>query len=240
MHKLGVNIDHIATLRQARLGTYPDPVFGAMIAEQAGVQNITLHIREDRRHTQERDLVVLKETINIKINLEMAPTEELLEIALEYRPTSVTLVPEKREELTTEGGLDLLAKSNEFLKEYISKLKEAKIEVSLFIDPIEEQIEKAVELNVEAVEFNTGKYSEARSEDEENIELEKIAKAVDFALQNELKAHVGHGLNYNNIQKLAKLGTIEEFNIGHSIVSRAIFVGLEKAIKDMMNILGIV
>ena len=239
MHKLGINIDHIATLRQARLGKYPDPVFGAMIAEQAGVQNITLHIREDRRHTQERDLAVLKETVNIKINLEMAPTEELKEIALKYLPTSVTLVPEKREELTTEGGLDLLADSNSFLKTYVAELKEAGIEVSLFIDPIEEQIEKSIELNVDAVEFNTGKYSESNNKNEENLELEKIAKAIDFALQNNLKAHVGHGLNYNNVQKLAMLGTIEEFNIGHSIVSRALFVGFEKAVKDMMKILGI-
>ena len=239
MHKLGVNIDHVATLRQARGTTYPDPVYTAMVAENSGASNITIHIREDRRHAQDRDLEVLMKTINIKVNLEMAATEDLMQVALKNRPQSSTIVPEKRQELTTEGGIDLLAESNSYLKEYIKKLQEAGIEVSLFIDPNIDQINKAVELGVEAVEFNTGSFSEAESEEIEDMECEKVRIAVDYALEKKLRAHVGHGLHYHNIQKLAALGTIEEFNIGHAIIAKAVYVGFERAVKDMMTLLGI-
>ncbi len=239
MHKLGVNIDHVATLRQARGTNYPDPVYAAMIAENAGASNITLHIREDRRHAQERDLEMVRKTVGIKVNLEMAATDDLLQVALRHLPDSSTIVPEKREELTTEGGIDLLHEHNSFLTGYVKKLKDAGIEVSLFIDAAKEQIDKAVELGVEAVEFNTGRYSEAENEEIEDRELNKLADAVVYAKEKGLKAHVGHGLTVRNVRKLAALGTIEEFNIGHAIVAKALFVGFENAVKEMLQAIGV-
>lgn len=237
MHRLGVNIDHVATIRQARLGSYPDPVFAAMIAEQAGADNITLHIREDRRHTQERDLAVMKKTIHIKLNLEMAATEELKAMALKYLPDSCTLVPEKRVELTTEGGLDLLHPHNVFLKDYCKVLKDAGIEVSLFIDADKKQIEKALELEVDAIEINSGKYSEAKNKKELELFAKIIEDASKFAVSKGLKTHIGHGINYENAKRLVKIEEIDEFNIGHSIVARALFTGFETAVKDMMKII---
>ncbi len=237
MHKLGFNIDHIATVRQARKAAEPDPVFAALIAEQAGASNITLHIREDRRHAQDRDLELMTKLIKIKVNLEMAATDDLKHVALANHPGSCTLVPEKRMELTTEGGLNLLAPEQRDLAPYIAELKRAGIEVSLFIDPDEAQVDKAAVLGADAVEFNTGRYAEAPNEEETGRELERIRRAVDFALSSGLKAHCGHGLNYRNVQPLAALGTIEEFNIGHSIVARSVFVGVEQAIKDMLALL---
>ena len=238
MHKLGVNIDHVATLREARGTNYPDPLFAAMIAEGAGASNITLHVREDRRHAQERDLEMVQKSVGIKVNLEMAATDDLLDVALRNLPDSSTIVPEKREELTTEGGLDLLHNGNAFLGGYIEKLKEAGIEVSLFIDPSRGQIDRCVELGAEAAEFNTGRYSEAKNEEEEDRELDKIADAVIYAKERGIKAHVGHGLSLKNVKKLAALGTIEEFNIGHAIVARALFVGFENAVKEMLLAIG--
>lgn len=239
MHKLGINIDHIATLRQSRGTKYPDPVFAAMIAQNTGASNITIHIREDRRHAQERDLELLMRTINIKVNLEMAATEDLLAIALKHKPESSTIVPEKRLEVTTEGGIDLLLPENAYLKDYIKKLKDGGVEVSLFIDAEINQIDKSKELGAQAVEFNTGRYCDAITEKQQDYELEKLKRAIEYAREQHLKAHVGHGINYNNVQKLAALGTIEEFNIGHAIVSRAVFSGLERAIRDMLELLGI-
>ncbi len=239
MHKLGVNIDHIATLRQARGVNYPEPLFAALIAESAGASNITIHIREDRRHAQERDLELITKSVSIKVNLEMAATEDLKRIALQYKPESITLVPEKRAELTTEGGLDLISADFNYLKDYIAEIKKNGIEVSLFIDTDSSQINKAIELGANAVEFNTGRYSESKSEEEENLNLERIRIAVDYARTKNLKTHVGHGIHYHNIQKLAALRTIEEFNIGHSIVARAVFTGFEKAVKDMLHLLGL-
>jgi len=237
MHKLGVNIDHVATLRQARMVTYPDPVYAAMIAENSGASNITIHIREDRRHAQDRDLEIMKQTINIKLNLEMAATDDLLNVALKMRPDSATLVPEKREELTTEGGLNLISETNSYMGDYISKLKEAGIEVSIFIDPDREQVKKSLEMGADAVEFNTGKYSESTTEDEMISEAEKVKIAVEYALSLGLKAHVGHGLNYNNIHHLAKIEGIEEFNIGHAIVAKSVFVGFDRAVKEMLALI---
>lgn len=236
-HKLGVNIDHVATLRQARGTKYPDPVFAALIAEQAGASNITLHIREDRRHAQERDLELLKKTISIKVNLEMAPTADLKRIALHYLPTSCTLVPEKRHEVTTEGGMDLLGGGYAGLKKYIGDLNKAGIEVSLFIDPDEKQVSAACKLGAGAVEFNSGRYAEAEHEEQAGVEAEKIRQAAVFALSNGLKAHVGHGINYHNVHPLVELGLLEEFNIGHAIVARAVMVGFERAVKEMLELL---
>ncbi|HOW51102.1 MAG TPA: pyridoxine 5'-phosphate synthase [bacterium] len=237
-HKLGVNIDHVATLRQARGTKYPDPVFAALIAEQAGASNITLHIREDRRHAQERDLELLKKTISIKVNLEMAPTADLKRIALQYRPTSCTLVPEKRHEVTTEGGMDLLGGGYPGLKKYVADLKKAGIEVSLFIDPDDRQVTAAAKLGAQAVEFNSGRYAEAESEEKAAFEAEKIRQAAVFALSNGLKAHVGHGINYHNVRPLVELGLLEEFNIGHAIVARAVMVGFERSVKEMRALLA--
>lgn len=238
MHKLGVNIDHVATLRESRKVFYPDPVFAAITAEQAGASNITLHIREDRRHAQERDLALLKKTISIKINLEMAATADMKRVALEYIPDSITIVPEKREELTTEGGLDLLNEKNRNLSGFIDEIKKAGISVSLFIDPSEKQIDAAEKLCVEAVEFNTGAYSEAENEEKQNKELEKVRHAVDYASEKNLRTHVGHGLNYYNVKKMAGIQGIEEFNIGHAIVAKALMVGFHESVKEMLCLTG--
>jgi pyridoxine 5-phosphate synthase len=237
-HKLGVNIDHVATLRQARGTKYPDPVFAALIAEQAGASNITLHIREDRRHAQERDIELLKKTISIKVNLEMAPTADLKRIALHYLPTSCTLVPEKRHEVTTEGGMDLRGDGYPGLKKYIADLVKAGIEVSLFIDPDEKQVSAACKLGAVAVEFNSGRFSEAEDDDRAAFEVEKIRNAAIYALSNGLKAHVGHGINYHNVRPLVELRLLEEFNIGHAIVARAVMVGFERAVTEMRALLA--
>ncbi len=238
MHKLGVNIDHVATLRQARGTRYPDPVFAALIAEQAGASNITLHIREDRRHAQERDLELIRRTVGIKVNLEMAPTDDLKQIALRHRPHSCTLVPERRQELTTEGGMDLCGDSYPGLDRYIADLTAAGITVSLFIDADEKQVTTACKLGAQVIEFNTGRYADAPDEQKAAKELERIRNAAVFALSNGLRAHVGHGLHYHNVQPLVALNLLEEFNIGHAIVARALFVGFERAVKEMLTLLN--
>jgi len=238
MHKLGVNIDHVATLRQARGTRYPDPVFAALLAEQAGASNITLHIREDRRHAQERDLELIRRTVGIKVNLEMAPTDDLKRIALIHRPHSCTLVPERRQELTTEGGMDICGGTYRDLDAYIGTLREAGIMVSLFIDADERQVTAACKLGAQAVEFNSGRYAEAENEHNAALEIERIRKAALFALSNGMRVHVGHGLHYHNVQPLVALKLLEEFNIGHAIVARAIFVGFERAVKEMLELLN--
>ncbi len=238
MHKLGVNIDHVATLRQARGTRYPDPVFAALIAEQAGASNITLHIREDRRHAQERDLELIRRTVGIKVNLEMAPTDDLRQIALRHRPHACTLVPERRQELTTEGGMDLCGDAYLGLDAYIQTLTDSGITVSLFIDPDEKQVTAACKLGAHAVEFNSGRYADATDESVAAREIERIRNAAVFALSNGLRAHVGHGLHYHNIQPLVALNLLEEFNIGHAIVARAVFVGFERAVKEMLDLLN--
>ncbi len=238
MHKLGVNIDHVATLRQARGTHYPDPVFAALIAEQAGASNITLHIREDRRHAQERDLELIRRTVGIKVNLEMAPTDDLKQIALRHRPHSCTLVPERRQELTTEGGMNLCGDAYPGLAAYIADLVHASITVSLFIDADEKQVTAACKLGAQAVEFNSGRYADAPDEQTAAKELERIRQATVYALSNGLRAHVGHGLHYHNVQPLVALNLLEEFNIGHAIVARSLFVGFERAVKEMLLLLN--
>ncbi len=236
--RLGVNIDHIATLREARKGVEPDPVKGALIAIKAGADQITLHLREDRRHIQDEDLFRLKcelKDTHIPINLEMAPTVEMKKIALESMPNNITLVPEKRQEITTEGGLDVVS-MEEYLKEFIKPLQENGITVSLFIDPDIKQIEAAYRVGANAIEIHTGEYANAYGKNIEK-ELYRIKKAAIYGKEKGLKIYAGHGLNYQNVVEIAKIKEIEELNIGHSIIANAIFLGLYEAVRKMKEII---
>ncbi|MGE4357296.1 MAG: pyridoxine 5'-phosphate synthase [Candidatus Omnitrophota bacterium] len=236
MVKLGVNIDHVATLRQARRGLEPDPVWAAVICELAGCQGIVVHLREDRRHINERDLRLLRSTVKVKLNLEMSIVKEIVDIACEIKPDQATLVPERREEITTEGGLDVV-KYFLPIKEVVDRLHRENIMVSIFIDPVETQIKKARETKAEFIELHTGAYANARSEKEKEEELLKLIQAVQIAKGIGLRVNAGHGLNYLNVRNVAKIPGIEELNIGHAIISRAVFVGLEKAVKEMLELL---
>jgi len=229
--RLGVNIDHVATIRQARLTTEPDPVAAALIAELAGADGITIHLREDRRHIQDRDLSLIRRVIHVRLNLEMAATEEIIRIALKERPDAVCLVPEKRAELTTEGGLDVAAHGKS-LKQGIRRLRHKGIEVSIFVDPDPRQVIASKELNADAVEIHTGAYAEAKGKAQAR-ELERIHRAVQTAREIGIGIHAGHGLTYRNVSRIAAIPEIEELNIGHSIISRAVLVGLERAVREM-------
>ncbi len=235
MARLGVNIDHVATIRQARGGMEPDPVAAAVIAELAGADGITIHLREDRRHIQDRDLKLLRQTVQTKLNLEMAATAEMVNIALSVKPRICTLVPEKRQELTTEGGLDVRLQM-ETITDVVDKLQDGGILVSLFIDPDPDQVKAADKVGADYIEIHTGAFAEARDWKREAEELGKIGNAVKLAAKLGLGVNAGHGLNYTNIRKIATLGGIEEFNIGHSIISRAVLVGLERAVRDMVDL----
>lgn len=237
MARLGVNIDHVATVRQARLTTEPDPVAAAILAELAGADGITIHLREDRRHIQDRDLMLIRQVVQSKLNLEMAAIPETVEIALKEKPDAVCLVPEKRQELTTEGGLDVvtLAKG---LQEPIRKLQKEKIEVSLFVDPDPRQVIAAKELSADAVEIHTGLYANARGVRDREGELKRIVRAVEIACDVGIGIHAGHGLTYQNVAPVAAIAAIEEFNIGHSIIARAVLVGLERAVREMKALVG--
>ena len=239
--RLGVNIDHIATLRQARYGTMPDsknaepdPVVTAAMCERAGASGIVVHLRTDRRHIQDRDIDRLRQNIMNKLNLEMGNTPEIVDVALKVVPDEVCLVPEKREEVTTEGGLDIIANRKE-LEPTIRRLQLAGIRVSLFVDPTLEQIDSAHELGVEMVELHTGKLANAYSEKIEKQELENLQAAAKAASEFKLQVNAGHGINYTNIALIHKIPHLTELNIGHSIVSRAIVVGIEKAVKEMLE-----
>jgi pyridoxine 5-phosphate synthase len=229
---LGVNIDHIATLRNARGTQYPDPVHAAEIAERAGADGITIHLREDRRHILDRDVKVLRETIQTRMNLEMAVTEEMIAIAIDTKPEYVCLVPEKREELTTEGGLDVVGQF-EKIKAATHKLSEAGIKVSLFIDADREQIMEAKECGAPFVELHTGHYADAKSDEDRQNELKKIAAGASYAHDLGITVNAGHGLTYHNVTPIAAIPEIFELNIGHSIIGRAVFDGLHKAVVDM-------
>ncbi|CAM2940587.1 pyridoxine 5'-phosphate synthase [Vibrio rarus] len=233
---LGVNIDHIATLRNARGTKYPDPVHAADVAERAGAAGITVHLREDRRHIKDRDVRILAETIQTRMNLEMAVTDEMVEIALQTKPEFVCLVPEKREELTTEGGLDVVGQL-EKIKAATHTLSEAGIKVSLFIDPNQAQIDASKAAGAPFVELHTGHYADATTEEEQQKELQVIAKAATYASQQGIIVNAGHGLTYHNVAAVAALPEIYELNIGHSIIGRAAFEGLEKAVADMKAIM---
>jgi pyridoxine 5-phosphate synthase len=236
MTRLGVNIDHVATLRQARGVKYPDPVTAAAIVEMAGADGIVVHLREDRRHIQDRDVHILRETIRTKLNLEMAATPEMVEIALEAKPHMVTLVPEKRRELTTEGGLNVTGNKATHGKT-IAQLKDAGIIVSLFIDPHSQQIETAKEVGADFVELHTGRYCDATTKDEQDREYKNILDAVNIAYDLDLGINGGHGLNYFNVRRIAEIKEIEELSIGHSIIARAVLVGLDRAVRDMIDLI---
>jgi len=236
MIRLGVNIDHVATVRQARRAAEPDPVVAAALAVLGGADGITVHLREDRRHIQDRDLDLLKATLTCRLNLEMAATPEMLAIALRVRPAEATLVPEKREELTTEGGLDVVRHAA-VVGPVVAKLREAGIEVSLFIDPDSAQIRMAQQLGAQAVELQTATYSEAKTPREQAEQLRLLGDAAQQAHQHGLHVHLGHGLNYHNTQAVCRLPHVVELNIGHSIVSRAVLVGMKQAVADMKELI---
>jgi pyridoxine 5-phosphate synthase len=234
--RLGVNVDHVATLRQVRRASYPDPVTAASIAEMAGAHQITIHLREDRRHIQERDLRLLRETCQTALNLEMAATQEMVKMAYEVKPDLVTLVPERREELTTEGGLDV-ASQRESLAQLIRHLRDGEIEVSLFIDPDVDQIRAAHKVNAERVELHTGRYCEAPNASERQRELERLVDAAKAASKLGMGCAAGHGLNYDNVQPVVRITEIDELNIGHAIIARALMVGLDRAVRDMLALM---
>ena len=235
MIKLGINIDHVATIRNARGGIEPEPLQAAFQVIEAGADFITIHLREDRRHINDRDVRLLKEVLPVPLNLEMALTDEIIGIALETKPEYVCIVPEKREEVTTEGGLDLL-KIEEKLKEVIIKFREKNIKVSLFIEADDKQIKCAARVGAHMIELHTGKYANAKGEDVKK-ELEIIKNGTKFAINLGLLVNAGHGLNYQNTADIAKIPGIRELNIGHSIISRAVFTGLKVAVRDMKNII---
>ena len=232
---LGVNIDHVATLRQARGTRYPDPIQAAIMAEQAGADGITLHLREDRRHIQERDVLLLKDILQTKMNLEMAVTDSMLEIAEQVKPADCCLVPEKREELTTEGGLDV-AGQIEKMKQACGRLGDAGISVSLFIDADPKQIEAAVEVGAPVVEIHTGHYADFQGIEQQQ-ELNRIKEGINFAHSLGLQVNAGHGLHYHNVKPIAELEPVIELNIGHAIIAKALFSGLDAAVREMKQLM---
>jgi pyridoxine 5-phosphate synthase len=232
MIRLGVNIDHVATIRQARRGHEPDPVAAAFLAVQGGADGITIHLREDRRHIQERDLRILRQTVPQRLNLELACDDAVVSLACQVKPDEATLVPERREELTTEGGLDVIA-NEAAVRRAAERLRAAGIEVALFIDPVAAQVEASHRVGARAVELQTASYSEAKAPAARAAELDKLARAARRAAELGLHVHAGHGLNYTNVQAVAAIPEVEELNIGHSIVSRAVLVGMERAVRDM-------
>jgi pyridoxine 5-phosphate synthase len=236
MVRLGVNIDHVATVRQARRGREPDPVWAAVQAQLGGADGITIHLREDRRHIQDRDLVLLRQTVSVRLNLEMAAVESIARLAGEVKPDEATLVPERREEITTEGGLDA-AGQEETIQPVIRQLQDHGIVTSLFIDPDPRQVEAAAVLKADAVEFHTGRYADASAPADRQLELEALIEAAHSAYSHGLHVHMGHGLNYHNVHSIAAIVHVEELNIGHSIVSRALFVGMERAVREMKELI---
>jgi len=234
--RLGVNIDHIATVRQARGGKEPDPVAAAPLVEMAGADGLVVHLREDRRHIQDRDLTLLREIVHTKLNLEMASTDAMVRLAMEVKPHLVTLVPERREELTTEGGLDVDSQRQR-LKDVTLLLHQSGIAVSLFIDPVLGQIKAARRVEADCIELHTGRYANALGLKEQDIEFEALAQAARAAYKLELAVSGGHGLTYHNVRRLRGISEIVEYNIGHSIIARAIFIGLERAVREMKELL---
>ncbi|MEW6991414.1 pyridoxine 5'-phosphate synthase [Colwelliaceae bacterium 6441] len=233
---LGINVDHIATLREARGTTYPDPVHAASVAEHAGADGITIHLREDRRHIQDRDVYVMKETLQTRMNLEMAVTDEMLTIACDVKPVFCCLVPEKREELTTEGGLDV-AGQQEKINQAVKRLTDAGIQTSLFIDADKTQIDAAVASKAPYIEIHTGHYADAKNEAEQQKELLRLIEGIQYAHQQGLKVNAGHGLTYFNVKAIAAIPEVIELNIGHAIIARAAIDGLEKAVRDMKQLM---
>jgi len=236
MARLGVNVDHVATLRQARGGHEPDPIMAASLVQLAGAEGLVIHLREDRRHIQDRDLTVLRETVHIQLNLEMAAEDSVAKIALHVKPDIATLVPERRQELTTEGGLDVV-EHRDRIQSMVNLLHEGGIPVSLFVDPEVQQIRAAHKVNADFVELHTGRYANTRRQQETDAEYDALAQAAKLAAKLGLRVSAGHGLNYQNAQRMTQIPEIEEFNIGHSIIARAVFVGLERAVLEMKALL---
>jgi pyridoxine 5-phosphate synthase len=234
--RLGVNIDHVATVRQARRGAEPDPIHAATLAELGGADSIVCHLREDRRHIQDRDLMLLKEIVSTMLNLEMGLSPEIIEIALKLKPHRVTFVPERRQELTTEGGL-AVTKEYPKIKSAFEMFEKAGIEVGLFVDPDPQQIEASHSMGIPILEIHTGVYANVWGSKETELELQRLRKAVECASSLGIAVAAGHGLNYKNVQPVARIEGIFELNIGHSIVSRAIFVGMEKAVREMKELI---
>jgi pyridoxine 5-phosphate synthase len=235
--RLGVNIDHVATLRQARGGIEPDPVAAAVLVELAGADGVVLHLREDRRHIQDRDLTLLREIVQTKLDLEMAPEESMAKIALTVKPHLVTLVPERRQELTTEGGLEVAGQKDR-LQKLVTLLHDGGIPVSLFIEPDLNQVKAAHKVSADYIEIHTGRYANARRLKEEQSEFETIAQAAKLAFKLGMGVNAGHGLTYRNVKRLTQIPEIVEYNIGHSIVARAVLVGLDRAVREMKQLLG--
>ena len=234
MARLGVNIDHVATLRQARRAKEPDPVQAAVLAELAGAHGITVHLRSDRRHIQDRDVEILRQVVKTRLNMELAGTQEMVRIALTVKPQQVTLVPERREELTTEGGLDAVLNSVQ-LKPIVKTLREGGIAVSLFVDPDLEQVKEAHKLDAEAIEINTAAYSESRGPKAQEAALRQVIDAARLGRKLGLEVHAGHGLTYDNVGAIAGLSELSELNIGHNIVARAVLVGMTQAVREMLE-----
>jgi len=233
---LGVNIDHVATLREVRHGIEPEPAFAALIAQAAGAEAIVAHLREDRRHIKDRDLCILKEIVKVKLNLEMSISEEIVRIACKVKPDQATLVPERRQELTTEGGLDVVSNLKK-IKEAVGRLEKNGIEASLFIDPDTKQIDAAKKLRIKMIELHTGRYADAKNKKEEDKYFKELETAVRYAKDKGIHVFAGHGLNYYNVSRVAKIKGIEELNIGYSIVCRAVLVGLERAVREMKELM---
>jgi pyridoxine 5-phosphate synthase len=234
---LGVNIDHVATLREVRHGIEPEPVMAALICQASGADSIVVHLREDRRHIKERDLCILKKVVRVKLNLEMSIAADIVKIACEVKPDQATLVPERRQELTTEGGLDVVENSGR-IKEAIKKLKAGGIAASLFIDPDKKQISCAAKIGIKMIELHTGRYAQAQNTREQNKYFQELAEATRFAKQKGLRVFAGHGLDYYNASRIAGIKGIEELNIGYSIVCRAVITGLDVAVKQMKALIG--
>lgn len=234
--RLAVNIDHVATLREARGEVEPDPVTAAQLCELAGAEGIVCHLREDRRHINDRDLRLLREVVKTKLDLEMAATEEIIGIAIETLPELATIVPERREELTTEGGLDVVG-GRKHLKRTVERLNEHEIEVSLFVDPEPAQIEAAGEIGADKIELHTGAYARARTEEDQRMLLDQLREAARQASALGMGVNAGHGLNYTNISGILAIGEIEEVSIGHALIARAVFTGLEQAVRDMLALI---
>ncbi len=236
MAELGVNIDHVATVRQARRTYEPDPVWAAVLAELGGADEITIHLREDRRHIQDRDLHLLRQTVTVKLNLELAAVDEIVAIACQVKPDQATLVPERRDEVTTEGGLDLIALGSR-ARDSVARLRDAGIAVSMFLDPDPRQIEAAARLEADAVELHTGRYALARGRSRA-AELDQLVVAGRLVRQAGMALHAGHGLNYQNVRPIAAIEGMHELNIGHAIVARALWVGLEAAVREMKRLIA--
>ena len=237
MPKLGVNIDHVATLRQARGGREPDPVGAAILVELAGADGLVVHLREDRRHIQDRDFLLLKDVVNTKLNLEMAADDTVAKIALNVRPDLVTIVPERRKELTTEGGL-AITENRERLQAIIQLFHDSGIPVSLFIDPDLTQVRAAHKINADGIELHTGRYANTRHSKEQQTEFEHLSQTAKLGAKLGIGISAGHGLNYQNVKRLTQIPEISEFNIGHSIIARAVFVGLGQAVREMKNLVS--